>query len=163
MPIVTRQLSVESMNEWIKDLEKLKRKQIPNIALKTADRLADEMLKDVSNVKGYKETTKIGATLDGNIAIAGIENKEKKAQFKEFGTGIVGSQNPHIAEALQQAGWKYDVNNHGEKGWVYPVENGEYRWTKGQPASKEFWRALEKAEELFPKIAREEFLREVGR
>lgn len=159
----TRYLSISSMNEWIKELENLKKKQLPKIALKTADRLADEMLKNVVNEKGYKETTKIKATLEGNVAKAGIENKEKKAKFKEFGTGIVGSQNPHVAEALQKTGWKYDINNHGEKGWVYPVGNGEYRWTKGQPASKKFWQALEKAEELFPEIAKEEFLREVGR
>ena len=57
----------------------------------------------------------------------------------------------------------YDVNQHGEKGWYYPKGDGTYGWTKGLPASKKFWQALQKVEEAFPKIAREELLREVGR
>lgn len=155
---VKRYLSSESMNEWIKELENLKKKQLPTIALKTVDRLVDEMLKNV-----YPDTEKMQTKMEEDKAVGGMQNKKSKWVYKEYGTGIVGSQNPHVAEALQQAGWKYDVNNHGEKGWVYPVGNGEYRWTKGQPATKEFWQALEKAEELFPEIAKEEFLREVGK
>lgn len=155
---VTRNLSLESMNEWLRELKNLEKKKIPKVALKIADRLADEMIKDV-----YPDTKKISAKLEGSRAVAGIKNEKSKWAYKEYGTGIVGSQDPHVAEALQQAGWKYDVNDHGEKGWIYPVGNGEYRWTKGQPASKEFWNALIKAEKLFPEIAREEFLREVGK
>lgn len=154
---VERYLSLESMNGWLKELENLKTKQIPKVALRTVNRLTDEMIKNA-----YPDTEKIPAKMGGNKAIGGIQNKKSKWAYKEYGTGIVGSQNPHVAEALQQAGWKYDVNNHGEKGWIYPTENG-YKWTKGQPASKEFWNALMKAEEMFPEIVREEFLREVGR
>lgn len=153
---VIRNLSLESMDEWIKELENLENKQIPNVALRTVDRLTDEMMKNA-----YPDTEKIPTKMEGNKATGGMQNKKSKWAYKEYGTGIVGSQNPHVAEALQQAGWKYDVNEHGEKGWIYPIGNGEYRWTKGQPASKEFWNALLKAEELFPEIAREEFLREV--
>lgn len=162
MPKNIRNLSLESIEQWIKELE-ITKKKYPKVALNIADRLADEMLKDVVSEKGYRDTYKIPAKLDGNTATAGIKNDEAKAVFKEYGTGIVGSQNPHVAEALQEAGWKYDVNNHGEKGWIYPTGNGEFRWTKGQPASKKFWEALQKAEEMFPEIAKEEFLREVGR
>lgn len=51
------------------------------------------------------------------------------AQFVEFGTGIVGSENPHP----EVNGWKYDVNEHGEKGWFY-FKDGEWHWTKGMPS-----------------------------
>lgn len=154
---VERHLSLESINDWLKDLENLKSKKIPKIALRTVDRLAEKMMENI-----YPDTEKIPAKLEGNRVTAGIKNEKSKWAYKEYGTGIIGSQNPHVAEALQQAGWRYDINNHGEKGWIYPTENG-YRWTKGQPASKEFWKALERAEELFPAIAKEEFLREVGK
>ena len=40
---------------------------------------------------------------------------------------------------------------------------GTFGWTKGQPANKKFYEALQKAEQLFPEIGREELLREVGR
>lgn len=162
MPTFERRLSLASLNEWAKDLE-IRKKQYPKIALRIADRLANEMLKEVSTEKGYRETYKISAKLEGNVATAGIKNDELKAMFREYGTGIVGSQNPHVAEALQKAGWKYDVNQHGEKGWYYPKGDGTFGWTKGQPANKKFYEALQKAEQLFPEIGREELLREVGR
>lgn len=54
------------------------------------------------------------------------------ALFVEYGTGIVGAQNPHPEPA---PGWTYDVNAHGEKGWTYFDEKqNRYRWTKGEPA-----------------------------
>lgn len=150
-------MSLASLDEWTKDLERRK-KQYSKIALRIADRLADEMMKDI-----YPNTEKISAKLEGNTAVAGIRNKEEKWTYKEYGTGIVGSQNPHVAEALASIGWKYDVNEHGEKGWFYPKGDGTFGWTKGQPASKKFWQALQRAQELFPEIGREELLREVGR
>ena len=139
-------MSLASLDEWTKDLERRK-KQYSKIALRIADRLADEMMKDI-----YPNTEKISAKLEGNTAVAGIRNKEEKWTYKEYGTGIVGSQNPHVAEALASIGWKYDVNEHGEKGWFYPKGDGTFGWTKGQPASKKFWQALQRAQELFPEI-----------
>lgn len=53
------------------------------------------------------------------------------AKFVEFGTGIVGSESPHPDTSI--AGWKYDVNKHGEKGWFY-FADGEWHWTKGMPS-----------------------------
>ena len=152
-----RRLSIASLNEWIKDLE-IRQKKYPKIAVKIADRLADEMMKNI-----YPDTEKISAKLEGNITISGIKNTQEKWTYHEYGTGVVGSQSPHVAEALASIGWKYDVNQHGEKGWFYPKEDGTFGWTKGQPASKKFWQALQRAQELFPEIGREELLREVGR
>lgn len=53
------------------------------------------------------------------------------ASFVEFGTGVIGSENPHPETGL--ANWKYDVNNHGESGWWY-FNDGEWHWTKGMPS-----------------------------
>lgn len=39
------------------------------------------------------------------------------AKFVEFGTGIEGKENSHPDASI--IGWKYDINNHGEKGWFY--------------------------------------------
>lgn len=53
------------------------------------------------------------------------------AKFVEFGTGIVGEENPHPDPSL--ANWKYDVNKHGEGGWYY-YRDGEWHWTQGMPS-----------------------------
>lgn len=59
--------------------------------------------------------------------------------FKEMGTGIVGSKNPHPSPNSEFASWTYDINEHGEKGWKYPKEDGTYGWTKGLPAGSMFY------------------------
>ena len=145
-----------------------KKKNMPKVALRIVDRLADIMMEDV-----YPDTEKIPATTKGKTAVAGIRNTEEKWTYHEYGTGIIGSQIPHTAEALAKAGWKYDVNGHGEKGWWYPTtendpnpykwtdESGTLRaWTKGLPAERAFYEALERARKMFPQIAEEELLKE---
>lgn len=164
-------LSLASLDEMIKRLE-IKKKSYPKVALRIADRLADIMMDCDLQSGTYKEPTR----LEENTAIASIKNDEKKAQFQEFGTGIIGSQFPHVAEELQRMGWKYDVNGHGEKGWWYPTtendpnphkwtdESGQLRaWTKGLPAGRYFYNALKRAEEMFSEVAIEELEREAGK
>lgn len=50
------------------------------------------------------------------------------AAYVEFGTGVVGEKSPHPNKSM--AGWKYDVNSHGEAGWHY-FKDGEWHWTNG--------------------------------
>lgn len=65
------------------------------------------------------------------------------AMFVEFGTGIVGENNPHP----DPKGWVYDTKGKGEEGWWYPTDNpypGQRHfisddgtllaWTRGQEA-----------------------------
>lgn len=55
------------------------------------------------------------------------------AIYVEFGTGIRGSEASHPLSG--KTGWYYDVNNHGESGWVYYNENdNSYHWTDGMPS-----------------------------
>jgi len=54
------------------------------------------------------------------------------AKFVEFGTGIVGEEYPH--PQANDAGWKYDVNGHGDNGWWYMANDGKYHWTRGAPS-----------------------------
>ena len=62
--------------------------------------------------------------------------------FKEMGTGIVGSNNPHPNPSEEFASWTYDANKHGEKGWKYPKSDGTFGWTKGLPASSMFYKTF---------------------
>ncbi len=62
-----------------------------------------------------------------------------------MGTGIVGSENPHPNSKLE---WKYDINSHGEIGWIYRKKDGSYGWTKGLPAKHMFFDAFEETKLL---------------
>lgn len=50
------------------------------------------------------------------------------AKYVEFGTGYKGMNSPHPNTSI--VGWKYDINEHGEKGWFY-YKNDRWNWTKG--------------------------------
>ena len=76
------------------------------------------------------------------------------AVYVEFGTGVVGKQSPHP----NPQGWQYDVNNHGDKGWVYyDDESGEFRWTKGVESRPFMYNTARELEKECVKIAREIF------
>lgn len=144
-------LSVSSLEEYIKALD-LKKKQILEALPNIATRIAEEAGKDT-----YKSVKIIPAEMQGNKAIAYARSTDEIDIYREFGTGIVGSQNPHVDDALAKSGWQYDVNEHGEKGWIYPKKDGTFGWTKGQLAQKKFYIAAQRAEEKAPEIAKEEF------
>ena len=76
------------------------------------------------------------------------------AKFVEFGTGIVGERNPHPDTSI--AGWKYDVNDHGESGWYY-YRDGEWHWTKGMPSRPFMYETDIELMMEVSKIAREVF------
>ncbi len=68
-----------------------------------------------------------------------VSTNDEVIIFKEMGTGIVGSQNPHPSPTSEFASWQYDINKHGEEGWIYPKKDGTYGWTKGLPSGSMFY------------------------
>ncbi len=76
------------------------------------------------------------------------------AAYVEFGTGVVGSQSPHPSPV----GWQYDVNGHGDEGWVYFDDySGEFRWTKGFKSRPFMYNTARQLEKECEKIARRVF------
>lgn len=76
------------------------------------------------------------------------------AKFVEFGTGIVGAGSPHPDTSI--IGWKYDVNEHGEKGWFY-FRDGEWHWTKGMPSRPFMYETALQLKQEIIKVAKEVF------
>ena len=118
-----------------------------------ARRLKDEVLFNLQ-IYGLGGTS-IGSTV--NVVRLGkgmsVTVGSEYAIYVEYGTGIVGARESHPNPMAQ--GWVYDVNNHGEKGWMYPTTaddpnpqkkmfNGQlYGWTRGmasRPFMYEAWR-----------------------
>ncbi len=77
----------------------------------------------------YDEATNTGRIYTNDFVII----------FNEMGTGITGKNNPHPNPSKDFTNWKYDVNEHGEKGWRYPKEDGTFGWTKGLPSRHMFY------------------------
>lgn len=99
----------------------------------------------MNSIEGYySPTTHIGIIKAGT----------KYAAYVEFGTGVVGSQSPHP----NTAGWQYDVNNHGDEGWVYyDDDSGKFRWTKGFKSRPFMYNTARQLEKECVRIAKEVF------
>lgn len=71
------------------------------------------------------------------------------AMFVEFGTGIIGKENPHPLK--DKVGYEYDANHHGHRGWWYPAPWGTNQaddgamlaWTEGMPARPFMYNTLQ--------------------
>lgn len=76
------------------------------------------------------------------------------AAYVEFGTGVVGKQSSHP----NPQGWQYDINNHGDEGWVYyDDESGKFRWTKGFKSRPFMYNTARQLEKECKRIAQEVF------
>ena len=78
------------------------------------------------------------------------------AKFVEFGTGVVGAENPHPDVSI--AGWRYDTNEHGESGWFY-FKEGSWHWTKGLPSRPFMYETSIELTKKVTEIAKEVFER----
>lgn len=136
-------LSPESIDNVVKYLE-------DNYKVTQTKAVLNDLLRIITNrgAEIVKEKIRLtlsqrGSTPSGNLensvfAIVDMANGvgiikvgAEYGAYVEFGTGIVGADNPAINAS--QHNWRYDVNEHGEAGWVYTPDDGEtFYWTKGQ-------------------------------
>jgi hypothetical protein len=84
--------------------------------------------------------------------------------FVEFGTGIVGQNNPHKnGEYLSKAAWNYAsgakifTTQDGRVGWIYPTDDGEFRFTEGMESRPFMYETALELQREFPRMAKEVF------
>ena len=160
---ITMNLSVSSIQNAIKELRKYQN-DLNRKCEEFCRRLADEGV-----IIAKMEIMSFPAVCTGEL-LASIEDKPGAvitngsqwviytgcpwAKYVEFGTGIVGKNNPHPEPGL--ANWKYDINQHGEAGWFY-FKDGEWHWTKGMPSRPFMYETRMELATKVAKIAREVF------
>jgi hypothetical protein len=84
--------------------------------------------------------------------------------FVEFGTGVVGQNNPHKnGEYLSMASWSYAsgskifTTQDGRVGWIYPTDDGGFRFTEGMPSRPFMYETALELQSSFKRIAQEVF------
>ncbi len=131
---ITAKLSAESLRKAAAEVRAYKAR-IEKLAVELTAELAAQG-KQIALVEAadIRDTGKLLSSIveehSGNYGY--VKCKCGYAVYVEFGTGVVGSRKPHPDISI--AGWKYDVNGHGELGWWYPGKDGKYHWTKGMPS-----------------------------
>ena len=109
----------------------------------------------LSGVDGY-----YSATL--NVGFVRVTNDH--AAFVEFGTGVKGQNSPHKnGEYLAKAAWAYAsgskifTTQNGRVGWIYPTDDGGFRFTEGMQSRPFMYETALELQREFPRIAKEVF------
>ena len=86
------------------------------------------------------------------------------AAFVEFGTGVIGQSNPHQnGEYLARASWGYATGpkifttKDGRVGWIYPTDDGGFRFTEGMKSRPFLYETALELQRIFPRMAKEVF------
>jgi len=159
---ITFGLSVSEVRKAIKEVEQYK-KEFNQKTYKLALRLAKEGIYIARmELSGHKaiDTGKLISSLETEYQGV-VDGKEtfsiytdcEYAKYVEFGFGIVGQGSPHPDTSI--LGWKYDINDHGESGWHYMGEDGEWHWSKGQPSKPFMYETGKQLKAKVLEIARE--------
>ena len=162
---MTIELSKESLNNAIKYLNKFQedyKKGVEN-AIKRATEMMYEKVKGYCYDNGIQNhTDNIFMEYDYNTKVGKVWTSDMVIIFNEMGTGITGANQSHPNPSSDFKSWQYDVNNHGEKGWKYPKEDGTYGWTKGLPSRHMFFDAFENIKKEIGSIVNVEIKKTVG-
>ena len=86
------------------------------------------------------------------------------AAFVEFGTGVALKNTLHPnAEYLARAAWAYGsgskifTTKDGKIGWIYPTDDGGFRFTEGQSSRPFMYETALELQRIFPTIAKAVF------
>ena len=142
---ITASLSKNSFGKVADYFEKYKKaleQSVNNSILKTTLFLYETIVANCNNNGIINHTNEIKWSYDEKTNTGKVYTNDNVIIFNEMGTGITGSNNPHPNPSKEFSSWKYDVNNHGEKGWYYPKEDGTFGWTKGLPSRHMFYDAF---------------------
>ena len=163
--LLTMELSKKSLEEAKKFLNKYQEaysKGIDN-AVKYATEMMYNKVLEYCYANGISNhTSQIQWQYDDNTKTGRVWTNDMVIIFNEMGTGIVGSNNPHPNPDGPFKSWKYDINEHGEKGWKYPKEDGTYGWTKGLPSRHMFYSAFQDIKSEIGNIVDIEIRKTVG-
>lgn len=131
--------NIDEVINYVEQYRKALNQGIDN-GIKKLTEIAFEIVKQYCNNENLtNHIGNISMDYDPINKIGTVSTSDEVIIFKEMGTGIVGSNNPHPNPTSEFASWSYDINKHGEEGWIYPKEDGTYGWTKGLPSGSMFY------------------------
>jgi hypothetical protein len=154
--------SLEEAKRFLNKYQEAYSKGIDN-AVKYATEMMYNKVLEYCYANGISNhTSQIQWQYDDNTKTGRVWTNDMVIIFNEMGTGLVGSNNPHPNPDGPFKSWKYDVNEHGEKGWLYPKEDGTYGWTKGLPSRHMFYSAFQDIKDEIGNIVDIEIRKTVG-
>ena len=156
MPTIKLKLNDQSINQALKELTAYKKK-VDAAGENLTHSLTEQGVSLAQLNASYMSIYDTGELVRGiDSQYQGdkgyVVSSAPHSAFAEFGTGIVGATSPHPNPTL--AGWKYDVNQHGEEGWWY-WKDGEWHWTAGMPSRPYMYDTAQMLRQMVVQTAKE--------
>lgn len=157
---ITLDLSTRDINRAIRELQRYK-KELNEKVSRLIETLTDygvDVAKAQVRELGAWYTGELESSITGyfspTVGVGVIKAGSPYAVYVEFGTGIVGQTSPHP----DPKDWQYDINKHGEDGWIYFNErDSRWHWTKGFESRPFMYNTARELEKECVRIAREVF------
>ena len=170
MNIKVNILDPKSIDKAIKELNKYKKK-VESKTTELARRLT-ELGAEIVRIK----IVEMGAYYSGEL-LSGVSGyfsptlnmgfvrvTSDHVAFVEFGTGVALGNTMHPnAEYLAKASWAYGsgekifTTQDGKIGWIYPTDDGGFRFTEGMPSRPFMYETALELERQYMQIAKEVF------
>ena len=134
-------LSNDSINSAIESLNQLRNdlKKSVNVSVKQAtETFKDKVVENCYANNIHDHASNVQSSFDESTNTGKVFTSDPVLAYQERGTGIVGSNNPHPDPQLS---WQFDINEHGEAGWLYPKGDGTYGRTSGLTSKHMFYDA----------------------
>lgn len=159
MPVIKLNLSGSSIDGAIKEL-KAYRKKVEEAGEALTIALVEQGVELAKQNADYMSIYDTGELVDGIVpefrdGKGYVFSSAPHSAFCEFGTGIRGAESPHPEPGL--ANWKYDTNSHGEEGWWYKGDDGQWHWTAGMPSRPYMYNTAQQLKEQVLPLAKEVF------
>ena len=155
MPVIRVEFTADGLERAIAEV-KAYRDKVEQADTAIVKRLTEDGVKQAQDLVAYMnaiDTGELAGSIQGDAKDKrGVIRAEAgHAAYVEFGTGVVGAGAPHP----NPIGWAYDVNGHGEKGWMYPGDDGKWHWTKGMPSRPYMYETAQMMAQAVPDVAAE--------
>ena len=170
MKTISVKLDPQSVADAIKELEEYKKEveRRSKLLVQTLTVLGVEIVRVKIVGMGVYYSGELLSGVDGYfspILNAGfVKVSSDHVAFVEFGTGVVGQASPHTnGEYLSKAAWSYAsgakifTTKDGRVGWIYPTDDGGFRFTEGMQSRPFMYETALELQREFPRIARAVF------
>lgn len=170
MKVITARLDPKSIAEAINEIREYQ-KEVERKARLLVERLTD-FGADIVRIRiigfGAVDSGELLSSVDGyyspHLNAGYVRVTSDHAAFVEFGTGVAGLMNSHSnGEYLAKAAWQYNVGakifttKDGRVGWIYPTDDGGFRFTDGMVARPFMYETALGIQRIFPMIAKDVF------
>lgn len=129
---------LDHIEKGIKQLKELERQIVNDVIdeglLEMADKISNHMSQESQRYKLNESNLEKTKYVDLDEDYIEIGYGADYANYVEYGTGIMGENDPHPEPTMWDEFEGYDLQNHGDNGWKYIGKDGRLHWTKGMPS-----------------------------